>query len=88
MSQAIQEAELCPGQGYTHRTLAATPLAGMLAGKLLPPAWQEKANQEPKRPRPTLLRHQVQRVALEWSCYGYRRVTAGAKAPGPVQGKP
>ncbi|MGI4788737.1 MAG: hypothetical protein ACRYFS_07785 [Janthinobacterium lividum] len=50
----------------------------------LPRANYYRLLQEPKT-KTDLLRSQVQQVALEWSCYGYRRVTARVKAAGRLR---
>jgi transposase InsO family protein len=48
----------------------------------LPRASYYRLRQEPRPKADGPLRQQVQRVALEWSCYGYRRITHELKRQG------
>ena len=72
MSQAIQEAVL---QGGSLTNLCQ--MAGISRT-----CYYRGLNAKPFAKTDALLRQQVQQVALEWSCYGYRRVTHALKRQG------
>ena len=72
MSQAIQEAA---AQGASLTNLCQ--MAGISRA-----CYYRGLNAKPFAETDALLRHQVQQVALEWYCYGYRRVTHELKRQG------